>query len=135
MYLLSSNIGEIIIMTVATLFGWPLPLTAVQLLYLNLATDGFPALALAVDPPEHDLMKQKPRNPNTGIFTRTTITLMLISSVWLAILIIAAYRWSLYTAKNLLAQRSDPLGAAAPDCARLRPHLPARVWHLRSPTP
>ena len=63
MYLLSSNIGEIIIMTVATLFGWPLPLSAVQLLYLNLATDGFPALALAVDPPEPDLMHRKPRDP------------------------------------------------------------------------
>ena len=41
-----------------------------QILYVNLATDGLPALALAVDPPEHDLMRRPPRNPRTGIFTR-----------------------------------------------------------------
>ena len=52
MYLLSPNIGEIGLMAGASLLGLPLPLTAVQILYVNLATDGLPALALAVDPPE-----------------------------------------------------------------------------------
>src|SRR5688572_20712251 len=52
MYLLSSNVGEIGLMAGATLAGLPLPLSAVQILYVNLATDGLPALALAVDPPE-----------------------------------------------------------------------------------
>jgi Ca2+-transporting ATPase len=70
MFLLSSNIGEITLMAAATLLGLPLPLTAVQLLYVNLATDGLPALALAVDPPDDDIMRRKPRNPRTGIFTR-----------------------------------------------------------------
>ena len=74
MYLLSSNIGEIGLMAGATLLGLPLPLTAVQILYVNLATDGLPALALAVDPPEPDLMRRKPRNPRTGIFTRPVVT-------------------------------------------------------------
>ena len=55
-YLLSSNVGEIVLMAGAALGGLPLPLTAVQILYVNLATDGLPALALAVDPPEPDLM-------------------------------------------------------------------------------
>jgi len=50
MYLLSSNIGEIVLMMGASLLGLPLPLSAVQILYVNLATDGLPALALAVDP-------------------------------------------------------------------------------------
>ncbi|TSC99223.1 MAG: Ca2+-transporting ATPase [Candidatus Peregrinibacteria bacterium Greene1014_49] len=101
MYLLSSNVGEIIIMTVATLLGWPLPLSAVQLLYLNLATDGFPALALAVDPPERDLMTQSPRNPRTGIFTRSTIALMLTGSVWLAVLILGIFWWTLQSGRTL----------------------------------
>ena len=66
-YLLSSNIGEVLLMAVATLAGLPLPLTAVQILYVNLATDGLPALALAVDPPEPDLMRRRPRDPRVGI--------------------------------------------------------------------
>ena len=63
MYLLSSNIGEIGLMAGATLAGLPLPLSAVQILYVNLATDGLPALALAVDPPEGDLMKPPAAQP------------------------------------------------------------------------
>ena len=63
MYLLSSNIGEIVLMMGASLLGLPLPLSAVQILYVNLATDGLPALALAVDPFETDLMRRKPTKP------------------------------------------------------------------------
>ena len=63
MYLLSCNVGEIVLLAGAVIAGLPLPLTAVQILYVNLATDGLPALALAVDPPEPDLMRRKPRNP------------------------------------------------------------------------
>jgi Ca2+-transporting ATPase len=94
MYLLSSNIGEIGLMAGATLLGLPLPLTAVQLLYVNLATDGLPALALAVDPPEKDLMRRKPRNPRTGIFTRPVITLMLVGGIWSAIVNLGLFAWA-----------------------------------------
>src|SRR3712207_8053974 len=66
MYLLSSNVGEIGLMAGASLMGLPLPLSAVQILYVNLATDGLPALALAVDPPESDLMCRPPRDPQIG---------------------------------------------------------------------
>ena len=76
MYLLSSNIGEMLLMAGATLAGLPLPLSAVQILYVNLVTDGLPALALAVDPPESDLMQRPPRDPKTGIFTRPVVALM-----------------------------------------------------------
>jgi P-type Ca2+ transporter type 2C len=82
MYLLSSNIGEIGLMLGAALLGLPLPLTAVQILYVNLATDGLPALALAVDPPEEDLMRRPPRNRRIGIFTRPMIFLMVIGGLW-----------------------------------------------------
>ena len=61
--------------------GLPLPLSAVQILYVNLATDGLPALALAVDPPEPDLMRRPPRDRETGIFTRPVVTLMVVGGV------------------------------------------------------
>ena len=82
MYLISSNIGEILLMAGATVAGLPLPLSAVQILYVNLATDGLPALALSVDPPEKDLMQRPPRNASRGIFTRPVVTLMSVGGVW-----------------------------------------------------
>ncbi len=94
MYLLSSNIGEIGLMAGATLLGLPLPLTAVQLLYVNLATDGLPALALAVDPPEADLMRRKPRNPRTGIFTRPVVTLMIVGGLWSTMVNLGLFAWA-----------------------------------------
>ena len=95
MYLLSSNIGEIGLMAGATLLGLPLPLSAVQILYVNLATDGLPALALAVDPPERGLMQQPPRDPRRGIFTRPVVLLMVVGGVWSAIVNLALFIWAL----------------------------------------
>ena len=95
MFLLSCNVGEIILMAGATLVGLPLPLTAVQILYVNLATDGLPALALAIDPPEPDLMRRSPRNPRAGIFTRPVITLMLVGGVWSALANLGLFSWAL----------------------------------------
>jgi Ca2+-transporting ATPase len=94
MFLLSSNIGEIGLMAGATLLGWPLPLSAVQILYVNLATDGLPALALAVDPPEADLMRRPPRNPRTGIFTRPVVTLMAVGGAWSTIVNLSLFAWA-----------------------------------------
>jgi Ca2+-transporting ATPase len=96
MYLISSNIGEILLMAAATLAGLPLPLSAVQILYVNLATDGLPALALAVDPPEPDLMCRPPRKPRTGIFTRPVVVLMGIGGLWSAVVNLAVFSGALY---------------------------------------
>ncbi|HLE27928.1 MAG TPA: cation-translocating P-type ATPase [Anaerolineales bacterium] len=101
MYLLSSNIGEIGLMFGATLLGLPLPLTAVQILYVNLATDGLPALALAIDPPERDLMRRKPRNPRTGIFTRPVVTLMVVGGLWSAAVNLGLFTWALSSGRSL----------------------------------
>jgi Ca2+-transporting ATPase len=101
MFLLSSNIGEICLMAAASLLGLPLPLSAVQILYVNLATDGLPALALAVDPPEADLMRRKPRNPRTGIFTRPVITLMLLGGLWSASVNIGLFAWALDSGRSI----------------------------------
>jgi len=94
MYLLSSNVGEIGLMAGATLADLPLPLSAVQILYVNLATDGLPALALAVDPPEDDLMRRQPRDPRRGIFTAPVVTLMLIAGFWSTIVNLLLFVWA-----------------------------------------
>ncbi|MDJ0924290.1 MAG: cation-translocating P-type ATPase [Acidimicrobiia bacterium] len=91
MYLISSNIGETLLIAAATVAGMPLPLSAVQILYVNLATDGLPALALSVDPAEPDLMHRPPRDPRRGIFTRPVVTLMSLGGVWSAIVNFAVF--------------------------------------------
>ena len=101
MYLLSSNIGEIGLMASAMLAGLPLPLSAVQILYVNLATDGFPALALAVDPPEADLMRRPPRGPRTGIFTWPIVVLMLAGGVWSTAVNLGVFAWALHSGGSL----------------------------------
>lgn len=94
MFLLSSNIGEIGLMVGATLLALPLPLTAVQVLYVNLATDGLPALALAVDPPERDLMARPPRDPRGSIFTRPVLLLVIVGGVWSGLVNLAVFLWA-----------------------------------------
>ena len=69
-YLLASNVGEILVMLFAMLLALPLPLVPIQILWVNLVTDGLPAMALGLDKPEDDVMKQKPRNPNEGVFRK-----------------------------------------------------------------
>ncbi len=101
MFLLSSNIGEIVLILGAVVLDLPIPLTAVQILYVNLATDGLPALALAVDPPEADLMRRKPRNPRAGIFTRPVIVLMLVGGLWSATANLGLFSWALGTGRSL----------------------------------
>ncbi|MGU3469783.1 calcium-translocating P-type ATPase, SERCA-type [Paenibacillus sp. D51F] len=69
-YLLASNVGEILTMFLAMMAGLPLPLLPIQILWVNLVTDGLPAMALGVDQAESDLMTQKPRSAKENIFAR-----------------------------------------------------------------
>jgi Ca2+-transporting ATPase len=69
-YLLASNVGEILVMLFAMILGLPLPLVPIQILWVNLVTDGLPAMALGVDLPEENVMKRKPRSPKEGVFSR-----------------------------------------------------------------
>jgi P-type Ca2+ transporter type 2C len=69
-YLLASNVGEILTMFLAMMAGLPLPLVPIQILWVNLVTDGLPAMALGVDQAEKDLMQQKPRSAKENIFAR-----------------------------------------------------------------
>jgi Ca2+-transporting ATPase len=69
-YLLASNVGEILVMLFAMLLALPLPLVPIQILWVNLVTDGLPAMALGLDQAEGDVMKRKPRHPREGVFAR-----------------------------------------------------------------
>ncbi|HVW00258.1 MAG TPA: cation-translocating P-type ATPase, partial [Planctomycetaceae bacterium] len=68
-YLLACNAGEVAFIFGATLLGWPMPLEAVQLLWINLVTDGPPALALAMERPERDVMRRSPRRPDAPVIS------------------------------------------------------------------
>jgi Ca2+-transporting ATPase len=100
MYLLSSNIGEITLMAGAMMLGLPMPLSAVQILYVNLATDGLPALALAVDPQEPDLMLRSPRRLDRGILTRPIVSLMALGGLWSCLLNLGIFAWALKSGRG-----------------------------------
>ncbi len=81
-YTLTSNAGEIWVMLLGPFFGLSLPLTPLQILWINLVTDGLPGLALTVEPAEPDTMRRKPYPPHENIFTRGLV----ISILWIGIL-------------------------------------------------
>lgn len=70
LFLLSCNLGEIVALFIAILMGWPAPLTAVHILWVNLITDTLPAIALGIDPDDPDIMKEQPRNVKERIFSK-----------------------------------------------------------------
>ena len=69
-YILATNSGEIWLMLTAPMVGMPLPLLPLQILWINLVTDGLPALALGIEPPDKDVMRRPPHSPNESIFAR-----------------------------------------------------------------
>jgi len=96
-YLLSTNIGEILIMFLVSLISFiqnthlPLPLIAVQILWVNLVTDGLPALALGVDPPDPDIMQRPPRDPKESIFTARVNLLIAVGAATMALFTIPIF--------------------------------------------
>jgi Ca2+-transporting ATPase len=94
-YLLSTNSGEVMTIFAAALLFMPLPLVPLQILWINLVTDGLPAVALGVEPKERGLMRQKPRNPRAGILSGG----MAFHIVWVGTLMtvgtLAMFSWTL----------------------------------------
>jgi Ca2+-transporting ATPase len=82
-YLLSCNLSEILTVFIALMIGWPLPLVPLQILWLNLITDIFPAFALALEPSAPDVMKRPPRNPQESLLTLRFVGLI----VWQGLLL------------------------------------------------
>jgi P-type Ca2+ transporter type 2C len=99
-YLLSCNVGEVLVMFVSSLIGLPVPLVPIQILWINLITDGFPALALGVDPIAPDIMKRPPRDPNEGVITRSRGLLMLFQGAFIAACSLFAFVLVLYIEKE-----------------------------------
>ena len=90
-YLLSCNVAEIAIIFIAALAGWPNPLTPIQLLWLNLLTDGAPALALGLEKGDHDTMDRPPRPPREAIINRIMVIRIAIMTVALTAVVLAAF--------------------------------------------
>lgn len=90
-FLLSCNIAEVLIVFLSILFGLPSPLTPIQLLWLNLVTDAFPALALGVEPAEADIMERPPRDPKDSILAGETGKNVILQSIAITISVLAAY--------------------------------------------
>ena len=92
-YLLSSNLGEILVIFVAILIGMPLPLIAIHILWINLATDGLPALALSVDPAEPGIMERKPRKKDSKIFSKNIVLRMMAVGIIMCIGTLALFKF------------------------------------------
>jgi Ca2+-transporting ATPase len=95
-FLLSCNVSEVLVMLFAALIGLPLPLLPIQILWMNLVTDGFPALALAVDPKSPDLMKQPPRRPEARLLDGGTLLAIGAEGFMLGAIALGAFAYSLY---------------------------------------
>jgi Ca2+-transporting ATPase len=94
-FLLSTNMGEIIVTTIATALGLGEPLNTMELLWLNLVTDIFPGLALAMEPPEPSVLDQPPRDPDEPILRQSDFSRIALESGTISLCALAAYSYSL----------------------------------------
>lgn len=103
-YLLASNVGEILVMFLAMMAGLPLPLVPIQILWVNLVTDGLPAMALGVDQAENDLMKHKPRKAKENIFARRLGWKIISRGILIGVCTLAAFWLTLLEGDLVKAQ-------------------------------
>ena len=96
-YMLSSNVGEILVMFVALLINLPIPLLAIQILWINLVTDGLPAIALGFEPAEKGVMRRRPRPTNESIFAGGAGIHIVLVGILIAILTLISYVWGYTT--------------------------------------
>ena len=93
----SHNLGEVLVIFTAIAVGWPLPLLPLQILWMNLVTDVFPALGLALEPASPEIMKQPPRSSHSTLLSKPFLILIGWQSLVLAALALGAYLWALQT--------------------------------------
>ncbi|MDD5584183.1 MAG: calcium-transporting P-type ATPase, PMR1-type [Candidatus Omnitrophica bacterium] len=99
-YLLSCNAGEILVMFVSSLIGLPAPLLPIHILWVNLVTDGLPALALGVDPVDSNIMKRSPRKSTEAVMTKERVILMLAQGSLIAFCSLLAFAFVLFIEKE-----------------------------------
>lgn len=99
-YLLSCNAGEILVMFISSLIGLPVPLLPIHILWVNLVTDGLPALALGVDPVEPGIMQRLPRKPDEPVVTKQRAFLMLTQGAFIAFCSLLAFGFVLFVEKE-----------------------------------
>jgi Ca2+-transporting ATPase len=103
LYLFSCNLAEVLVVVGAGAAGLPLPLLPLQILWMNLVTDTFPALALAAEPPEDDVMRRPPRDPRAAVLSAGFIRLVAFYGALMTVVTLAAFVWAL--------ERGDPARA------------------------
>jgi len=113
-FLLACNTSEVLVMFFAALVGWPVPLMAIQILWINLVTDGLPALALGLEPPEKDIMQRPPRPAGEAVLTRSRGLLILVHGILVAAVTMLGF-WLIYRgdADNIARARTVTFGVAA----------------------
>lgn len=87
LFLLSCGLAEVLFFILAIIFNMPIPLVAIQLLWLNLVTDGLQDMALSFEREPNTIMKEKPRNPKEGLFDKSLVTSLLISGLYMGIVV------------------------------------------------
>ncbi|GBE90345.1 cation-translocating P-type ATPase [Nostoc cycadae] len=108
-YILGSNIGEVLTIAAAPILGLGgVPLTPLQILWMNLVTDGLPALALAVEPPEPDVMQRPPFSPRESIFARGLGSYMIRIGIVFAIITIILMEWAYHHTQTVTGEGLDP---------------------------
>jgi Ca2+-transporting ATPase len=128
-FLISTNLSEILVMFAGTSLGLGQPLNAMQLLWLNLVTDIFPGLALALEPPEPDVLNQPPRNPNEPIIQTADFRRIALESSVLSVSALAAYGYSIGTYG--ISPQSSTIGFMSLTLAQLFHSLSCRSKHPR----
>ncbi|MEW6102021.1 MAG: calcium-transporting P-type ATPase, PMR1-type [Candidatus Omnitrophota bacterium] len=103
-YLLSCNAGEILVMFISSLIGLPVPLLPIHILWVNLVTDGLPALALGVDPVSPGIMNRPPRPTNENVVTKQRAFLMLAQGTFIAFCSLLAFSFVLFVEKEGIAR-------------------------------
>lgn len=129
-YLFSCNLAEVLVLFLAGLADLPLPLAPLQLLWLNLLTDVFPALSLAVEPAEPNVMARPPRDPASGLLSRRLVLRLGVAALLLTAGTLAVFLWALAAGAAADPRRATTLAFATLAFAQL-----AHVVDARSPAP